>query len=199
MITPLFLAYTAWELIRRRSVTSHYILVSSNTFLHWYYSHNNSLSHHTTHWQAVIHSYTNITHITTVIAAAPGEKTYRLWSVQCRQIPRHTWSLPNQLPTCQHPCLANLCRWSLVAKSVVLEGDQIVDMRPLTKSEGSLVSFHETEDNARYWLATMPCNYIKWSKHYSTANCSRLLSFYSNQWISTIRFLCWGKHSTTYL
>ena len=72
-------------------------------------------------------------------------------------LPRHSWTLLNRFRTGQDPCRAKMHKWDLASSPLCDCGEQqtmehIVDLCPLTKLDGGLLSLHEAEEDAISWL-----------------------------------------------
>jgi len=72
-------------------------------------------------------------------------------------LPRHSWTLLNRFRTGQGPCRAKMHKWGLASSPLCDCGEQqtmehIVDLCPLTKLDGGLLSLHEAEEDAISWL-----------------------------------------------
>ena len=72
-------------------------------------------------------------------------------------LPSHSWTLLNRFRTGQGPCHAKMHKWVLASSPPCDCGEQqtmehIVDLCPLTKLDGGLLSLHEAEEDAISWL-----------------------------------------------
>ena len=75
-------------------------------------------------------------------------------------LPRHSWTLFNRFHTGQGPCHANMHKWGLAPSPLCDCGEQqtmvhIVDLCPITKLYGGLLSRHEADEDAISWLKMM--------------------------------------------